>query len=260
MNIDQLYQQKANVSLNASLVALIPAIVLVLIGPFVIKHNNVVLLTTPFLLYSFSSYQVHLLFKTRAQQISDHLPPHLTEIGDASHVALAFLPAPSLTLQMYTEDGQLMGVLQDAKTSKWRWFVPRVLDKHLAREYHFVNPHNQSLVTFSQLNRKTWQVNAIDKRPLATITTPSPNRYLLNVQGNPIEVEQNSASLFMDTKWMDTEGEVLARVRRGWLPLPFRPYREDPNVPILSFSPHLDVDQKYALFMLIILAFRYIDH
>ena len=67
MNIQQYYEQSAMASLNGSLVAFIPTIVLV-IFVFVTHTYHLLLLLLPFLIYSFFCYQKFLL-NQRAQKL-----------------------------------------------------------------------------------------------------------------------------------------------------------------------------------------------
>ena len=68
MNIQQYYEQSAMASLNGSLVAFIPTIVLG-IFVFVTHTYHLLLLLLPFLIYSFFCYQKFLLNQRRSKAV-----------------------------------------------------------------------------------------------------------------------------------------------------------------------------------------------
>src|SRR3954451_20955568 len=105
MNIQQYYEQAAMASLNAALVAFIPSIFLLIYAVFITQAYHLVLLSAPFLIYSFFCYQKFLLDKNRAKAVklpSDIKTNSIENLFDQTELLVTFMPAPSLRLLLFT--------------------------------------------------------------------------------------------------------------------------------------------------------------
>ncbi|WP_066047929.1 hypothetical protein [Robertmurraya korlensis] len=257
MKIYTYYHDAAMTSLHASIVALIPPFLLICVGIILNQHHIILLLTLPFILYSFISYQIYLVNKHRMEDSKEPVVEKLEESIVSSSMAIQFLPAPSLRMLLFRQDGQLSGEIKDIYQHKLRWFIPYFLDQFFPKAYAF-SMFNEEIYTFI-LKGKNVSINDGNKC-VATVQRKSSKRYVIDSKMSTKEVFVQSSSLFTDVKLCNDRGELLARVRRGYLPRDWDKHIKDVNTPILTVSDQVTDIEKVILLAILTKIYRYRNH
>ncbi|MCM3599947.1 hypothetical protein M3175_04325 [Robertmurraya korlensis] len=260
MKIHNYYHYAAITSLHASIVALIPPFLLVCIGVTLKQHQSVLLLTLPFIVYSFISYQIFLVNKHR---MGDSDEPVIETTGESivgSSMAIQFLPAPSLRMLLFNKNGQLSAEIKDLYQYKFRWLLPYFIDQFFPKTYTFSKSHGGELYTFILKGKNILIMNNMDDKCIASIQRKSIKRYVVETNIANKEVIVQSSSFFMDIKLYNSQGEILARVRRGFLPRIYDKHIKDENTPILTFSEEVTDLDKVILLSILTKIYRYRNH
>ena len=150
MNIQQYYEQSATASLNGSLVAFIPSIIL-LIYAVVYTYILVILLLLPFLIYSFFCYQKFLLNQKRSKAVnlsSLAEDPIARDLLTEKQLLVTFLPAPSLRLLLFAANGIKVGEIRDQSFSPIRWFLPYFIDRLFVKKFGLYDQDDQPVVFY----------------------------------------------------------------------------------------------------------------
>ncbi|MFE8702017.1 hypothetical protein ACFYKX_15580 [Cytobacillus sp. FJAT-54145] len=260
MNIQQFYQQAANVSLNASLASFIPPIIILTLGVLVLPNGNIILFILPFLLYSFFCYQSYLLNKERSLGIHPyHLVKELefTSLLDQQNLLFSFMPAPSLRMVFFHTTGQYGGELKDVEYSGYRWFLPYFADKRLPRNYGLYNDQQQLLATFKRKGRKMIVMDSEEERIITLLWS---NHKVCLIEPSHTKIEIDSAALYIDSKYYNEQGSMIARVRKGLMPLEWGKVFKDSNTPVLSFDKDTTLQEKMIIFSSLIFQYSYSNH
>ncbi|QED48266.1 hypothetical protein [Cytobacillus dafuensis] len=260
-NIQQFYQKTASISLNSSLVALIPPFFLIIYGIIVVPNGKMVVLVVPFLLYSFISYQAYLINDNRSKEIKkiDEGIANQVSFLYEENVLLTFLPAPTLRLLVFSTNGQQVGEIRDINFMPFRWFLPFLFDKFIERKYGLYDANNKQIGSF------TFKKNRIE---IASSGIEIHSIKIQNTLGNGIAVifghENRSfllkqSRLFMDFQFL--KGcKNIARLRKGWMPIEWGKRFKDPNTPILIFEQQLPVEEKLLVYALLVKLFQSTNH
>ncbi|MGG0716884.1 hypothetical protein ABE096_04690 [Robertmurraya massiliosenegalensis] len=261
MNIQQFYRSAATTSLNGSIAALIPVIILIIPLTILIPGKEVVWTALPFFLYSISSFQSYLLNQERSSQIEGNL--HIGENHLSFHreneFLLTFMPAPSLRLLLFSPKGVVLGELRDVRYTKLRWFLPYFLDKFIPAEYGFYNAENQLMMKFKW---KRNQGNVYDRNGKLQMTIQEREGEVFDVilphSSFPIMI--HSERLFTDVQFKNMKKKTIGRVRKGWMPIEWEELFKDVNIPVFSFDDELTEEERYVLLALLVKIYRYRNH
>lgn len=259
MKIYTYYHYAAMTSLHASIVALIPPFLLVCVGVILNQHRSILLFTLPFIVYSFISYQIYLVNKQRKEDSKEPVVDQLEESIVSSTMALQFLPSPSLRMLLFRQDGQLSAEIKDIHQHKLRWFIPYFLDQFFPKVYAF-SKFNKEIYTFI-LKGKNISIMLNDgNKCVASIHKKAPKRYVIESKWSTREVFVQSSSLFTDVKLCNARGDLLARVRRGYLPRDWDKHIKDVNTPILTVSDQVTDLEKVIILAILTKIYRYRNH
>lgn len=260
MKIKNYYHYAAMTSLNASIVALIPPFLLVSVA-FVLKQPmSILLFTFPFILYSFISYQIFLVHK---QRIEDSKEPVITvaeESVDSTSFAIQFLPAPSLRMLLFRQNGQLSGEVTDASPKKVRWFLPYFIDQFFSKAYTFSKTNGDVLYTFIYKGNYVQVIQKDGNKCIGNILLKSSKSCVIETTMETREVFIQSSSFFTDVRLYNSKGDLLARIRRGFLPHVWDKHIKDANTPMLTFHGQLTSLDKVFLLAILAKIFRYRNH
>lgn len=260
MKIQNYYHYAAMTSLHASIVALIPPFFLVCIGVTLKQHHSILLLTLPFIVYSFISYQIFLVNKHRKEESEESVMERIGESVVGSSMAIQFLPAPSLRMLLFSKNGQLSAEIKDLYQYKFRWLLPYFIDQLFPKTYTFSKSDVGQLYTFILRGKKIFIMNNVGNKCVASVQRKSIKRYVVETNIPNKEVFVQSSSFFMDIKLYNSQGEILARVRRGFLPRIWDEHIKDVNTPILTFSEEVTDFDKVILLSILTKIYRYRNH
>lgn len=259
MNIQQYYQQSAAASLNASLAALIPSILLLIYAFFISQTYQLCLLAIPFLIYSFFCYQRFLLNQNRAKAVkfsTTSFVPSRTHLFE-SDLLITFMPAPSLRLLLFTPNGMKVGEIRDQSFFKLRWLIPNLIEKHMMKKYVLYDYNDEPIVYYRDLKDRI-KIISPNNQEIADI--------FKGIRGKEKEFFLETRSLFIknsslqDYSFHSSDGTQLARIQTGWMPLEWGERFVQANTPILSMSEELSEREKIQLFALLISLYQYVDH
>ncbi len=259
MKIHKYYHYAAITSLHASIVALIPPFFLICIGVTLKQHHSVVLLSLPFMVYSFIAYQIYLVNKQRMEALVETVVEMTEESVVESSMAVQFLPAPSLRMLLFSQNGQLSVEIKDVYQYKFRWFIPYFIDQFFPKTYTFSNSDGGELFTFI-IKGKNIVINRVDGQCVGRVHRKSFKRYVVETDISTKEVFLQSSSLFTDIKLCNSQGEILSRVRRGFLPRIWDRHIKDVNTPILTFNDEVTDLDKVIFLSILTKIYRYRNH
>ncbi len=259
MNIQQFYQKTAAISLNASLVSLVPPFFLILFGIIVVPNKYFVIFIIPFLVYSFCCYQSYLVNARRSKKVLESLTNTRisTKLLDAQEVMIAFLPAPSLRFVIFDKDGRQIGEVRDLTYWTLRWILPYILDKLLEKKYGLYDESNQLLATFL-LKKDGIEIFPLTGESFVIKKLRRSRKELIYTAGKQTLTIKQSV-LFTDYQFYKEE-ILISRLRKGWLPLEAGRKFIDPNTPVLTVENYVDKEEKLIVFAVLTERLRYTDH
>ncbi|KON87579.1 hypothetical protein AF332_12555 [Sporosarcina globispora] len=262
MDIGHYYRKTADISLNASLAALIPPFFFLL---FLINKSpgtNLILILFPFIIYSFLCHQMYLLNKQRAAEIVER---RFNNKGKAflsllcpSNVLIAFMPAPSLRMVIFDPEGRQIGEIRDMKMWKFRWFLPYFLDFFFPKRIGIYD-HNDNLEASILIHKKGIQISCANDSCNETIIYKKDGSNLVYENGC-IRYSIPKTFFYTDFQVLDEKSKRIARLRKGWMPLEWGKQFKDPNTPILSFNESLTAKDKLRVYAIFAALFLYRNH
>ncbi|MDR6998226.1 hypothetical protein [Neobacillus niacini] len=243
MKIDQYYRESACLSLNGSIAALIPTVFITLADLSFFKNKDLILLTIPFIIYSFISFQIYLFKVRQAIRIKRNLLRSRNfyhSIFETSHLLVVYLPK---RLQLFFPDGHLAGEIKKYRGKKVGFPV-------FSKIYALYDLNNQVIGIFKVNKGKYHKIEVYDRNQvyrgyyqIQKLNFRKYKKELFNANGRFIGAVEG-ASHFMDEKIMNSANRQLGRLRRGWMPLEWSNFFPEPNTPVLSFPDRLSEQDK----------------
>lgn len=240
MKIFEYYQTIAKVSLNGSIAALIPAI-LILGGNLLLFHNQQIMgLTIPFLIYSLICFQIYLLRMKQSFMIKENMPAKripYQSLFKARHLLVVYLNIQFPRIVLYFPDGMPAGELR-----KYRDEGSTILNR--TRIYALYNQTNQIKGFYKIIGNKKIEVFNDKNAYLGCFDkTVNGNGEFLNASGKIIG-QGEGALFFMDECNCDNAGQQVIKLRRGWMPVEWSSFFPDPNTPVLTFLKPISEKEK----------------
>ncbi|XJZ25833.1 hypothetical protein ACF5W4_10490 [Bacillota bacterium Lsc_1132] len=254
MTIDRYYRAVAKISLNGSIAALFPAIVIILGNFFVFNQAKIMLLTVPFIFYSFIQFHFYLRHINQSLSIQQQLLK--SQIGNYSlfgtrHLLVFYLNTQFPQLLFYFPDGSLAGTMQ-ASSGKQRSFL------RLTKEYTLLNKDSQIVGFYKVKGKRTIEVYDETNCYLGLFEVMKRGTFLKKAQKEVVDSTGRfvgaveGSRIFMDEHLLDQKNKSIGRLRRGWMPLEWHGLFPDPNTPVFSFSGNLTKNEKLLRFSLFI--------
>lgn len=263
MNIRQYYRLAASMSLNGSLLALVLIALFLFPTILLLPKKEIVVFFIPFLFYSFLSYQSYLIHTFRSEELEVESFDMKGErcLLAGKEMLLEFFPAPSLRLLLFNPEGILIGELRDLELKKYRWLLPYVIDRLLPQAYGLFDERKRLIAVFRlkrtgmvELSGKIAGHGVLESGP----RSDSKDKWTLSANGRTFTI--HSERLFTDIKVSDGGGALLARLRKGWMPLEWEQKFKDANTPVLSFSDHTNIEERLTVFAILTILLRYRNH
>lgn len=261
MNIQRYYRLKGQAFLNESLIVLFFAIFL--LPSFLIIGKMFFLL--PYILMSVYFYQMYLLNEMRSEQtfyssISSQVE-NFSFLFERKELLITFLPAPSLRMCFFVPEGCFSGEIRDLYFHKIRWFLPNFLDRKFAGKYGLFDEKNDLYFTFRLNGRNGMIVETKNGLPYIQLKKRmKKNEWIILNDHTEQKIFVKLEWFVTDFKFFDEKGEWLARVRKGWMPLEWEPFINDPNTPVFSFKEGLTSQERLAIFAILIYLYQYHNH
>lgn len=233
MKISDFYRDAATLSLNGSIAALFPAI-LIVGGNLSFFHNETIFtFVIPFLFYSFVSFQIYLAKKTKSLWIGQNMqfaPSLYQSIFSTNHLLIMFLNSTTPRLLLFFPDGYQAGEIRKYK-GKGIGFFSKMYALYNS-EHKVIGYFKISKEKIGVFNDKKEYIGCYRKSKLGILKN---KKQLLDASGKIIAAVEGSKT-FMDEKVLDKENKPISRLRRGWMPLEWDRYFPEPNTPVLTFT------------------------
>lgn len=262
MNIQDYYRKTASISLNASLASLVPPIFFMLYGLIAAPNKYIALLLIPFFLYSFVCYHYFL----RNDQWSKEMGMVSNEIKDKrfleeNQVLITFLPAPTLRMLIFDEDGEQLAEIKDMNFWLFRWFLP-YFSEHLFPKKYGIFDREGSIAGSFILKKKQIDIMEFNSDERVIITClPSLNQFAYFLKDQEKNIVVKHSSLYTDFQFfMKDSGIPIGRLRKGWLPANCGVLFKDPNTPLVTFDSKLTPGDKLVIYAIITKHLRCSNH
>ncbi|WP_413309439.1 hypothetical protein AA0X95_12950 [Bacillus sp. 1P10SD] len=237
MKIYEYYRDTANINLNGSIAALVPAIIIVVGNLYFFKSNEVMLLTIPFLIYSLILFQFCLFRLRQSISISRNMGEAKNSyfsLASARNLLVFYMSTPTVRIYLYFPDGYLAGVLKK-HDGKWldrlKFRKMYVLYNSEEEPIGFYKVKGGSVLKIEVYNKELTYLGCYKRESNGFLKD---KKEFLDQTGKPIGFIQGSTT-FMDEKVLDHSHHQLGRLRRGWMPISWSPLFPEPNTPVLSF-------------------------
>ena len=128
MKIDQFYRGTANLNLNGSIAALVPAIVIAVGNLYYFQNKQMMLLTIPFIVYSFISFQIYLFRMKQSMAIGRNMlqsESYYQNIFEARHLVVVFMNHQEPRLHLFFPDGYQAGLIKKYRQKGFLLFKKR---------------------------------------------------------------------------------------------------------------------------------------
>ncbi|MFF2450616.1 hypothetical protein ACFVSW_26590 [Neobacillus sp. NPDC058068] len=248
MKINEYYNDSANISLNGSIAALVPAVIIVFGNLSLYKSHEIMLLTIPFLTYSFICFQFY-LFRMKQSILITRNMVHArhnsvnASLFAAQHLLVCYLNTHSPSLLFYFTNGDLAGRIKRYRRKGLSRLRP-------SKMYALYTPQDEAIGFFEVKGKSLIKIGAFDqeKRYLGCFEKKKHKwrknqKLLLDATGKSIGAVEGS-SVFMDEKLIQSGNQPVLRLRRGWMPVEWSVYFPEANTPVLSFSGTLSDREK----------------
>jgi hypothetical protein len=246
MKINEYYRYTANLNLNGSIAALIPAVMIVAGNLSFIKNKEIMILIIPFLIYSLICFQIYLFRIRQSISINRKMAKserNLQSFFEARNLLVLFLNTNSSRLLFYFPDGHLAGMIK-------RFHGKGLKKISLSKIFALYNLDNEAVGYFKVSGKKKIKIEVFDykrkylgrfeKRRLNWRTN---KKELLDSKGRYIGAIEGS-SAFMDEQVNTGHPIPDGRLRRGWMPIEWSPLFPEPNTPILTLKETLSEEDK----------------
>lgn len=256
MNIQQYYQDTAQASLNGSLLACIPACLLIIYHSAFHSISGLLFWCVPFLLYSFMTYQNYMITSNRAKAITlVNTTSAQVDLFSQRELLLGFLPAPNVRMLLFHYHGQSLAEIRDLTFHKWRWFLPSFVDQWLYRN-RFALVVNQQVVAIITLQRYDILIEYNGKiMELRKVG----NKRLLCLENGQVYTLQY-ARTFMNLSIQFENGKELARLQRGWVPREWMALSKESNQPFLTINQTLTTEEQLILYSILMMYVKNVQH
>ncbi|WHY90171.1 hypothetical protein QNK12_21175 [Neobacillus cucumis] len=243
MKIDKYYRESASISLNGSIAALVPAFLIIVVDLSFFQNKKMMLLTIPFLIYSFISFQIYLFKVRQALLIKKNMLKSRSfyhSIFETGHLLAVYLPK---RLQLYFPDGNLAGEIKKYQGKKFGFpvfskiYALNDMNHQLIGIYKVKKGKYKKIEVFdrNKVYQGYYQIRKLNARKYKKELFDANERFIGAVEG---------ASLFMDEKIINSVNHQLGRLRRGWMPVEWSDFFPEPNTPVLSFTEGISESDK----------------
>ncbi|WHX98919.1 hypothetical protein [Neobacillus sp. DY30] len=246
MKIHEFYRSSANITLNGSIVSLVPAIIIGIGNLYFFQSNQIMLLTIPFIVYSFISFQVYLYRMKQAIFINRNMSQsnsHSDSLFSAKHLVVVFMNQQESSVHLFFPDGNEAGIIKRHRQKGFQLFRKQ-------RIYALYNKQYQAVGYYKIKKITPWIIEVYDKNKRylgclkkERITWLQEKKEMMDESGTSIGSVEGSG-YFMDECVLNQSRQQVGRLRRGWMPVEWSGRFPEPNTPVLSLSDNLTEKEK----------------
>lgn len=247
MKIDEYYRNLARINLNGSILALIPAILIIGGNLLFLRLPQFMLLTVPFLIVSIFNFQNYLRRTRQSLLIRKNLrnsngsPQSLFSV---EQLVLFFYNTFSPSLAIFFPDGYLAGkIIKYRQKRRKRGKSSKIYALYDSREelQGIFEVHREDKITINVYDSCNEFIGCLE------ITKPGlmkkEKKELLNANGRFIAAVEGSA-FYMDEQVINPKNRQVGRLRRGWMPLEWESHFPESNTPVFELEKGLPENVK----------------
>ena len=266
MNIQQYYQDKANISLNGSLVALVPTIIIVIVSFYSHVRLPLLFLVLPFCLYSLVCYQAYLLHRQHSLEATNNTRTQSSALLANPDLLIGFMPAPTLRMVLFDQEGNQVGEIKDARFCWWRWCLPYFIDRLFPSEFILYDRNKQVMAIYKRApNQKVMNVFFPDNQKLGSFlpqlqAASFKKRGFIFSLTTQQSIFVEGSAIYPDIKFRNLNGRIVSKLVKGWMPTEWGRHFRDTNTPIISFDQQIDDTDKLLIIGVLAEYFRYSSH
>ncbi|MDQ0197701.1 hypothetical protein [Neobacillus ginsengisoli] len=254
MKINEYYRDTANISLNGSIAALVPTILIIGGNISFFQKKEIMLLSIPFLVYSLLGFQIYLFRLNQSISIGKNIKKTKSlyqSIFNAKQLLVVYLNTQNPRLLLYFPDGHQAGEIKKYREKGFKIFG-------FTKTFALYNFHDQVIGFFKVKGKKHLKIEIYDRDNVylgcyekKKVAWRKQKKEWLDASGRYIGAVEGS-TFFMDEHLLDNSNRQVGRLRRGWMPLEWSPIFPEPNTPVLSFWEGLsEVDKLVRMSFLI---------
>lgn len=246
MKIHEFYRGSANITLNGSIAALVPAIIIGVGNLYYFQNKQIMLLMIPFIIYSLISFQIYLYRVKQSVSIErtmTQLQSYYQNIFEAKHLVVVFMNHQQPSLHLFFPDGHQAGMIKKYKQKGFRLF-------RKSRIYALYNKQEQTVGFYKIKQSKRLVVEVYDRNmnfvgcyEKEKISWLKEKKEMIDESGHNIGAVEGSA-YYMDERVYNQSRLQVCRLRRGWMPVEWSGRFPEPNTPVLSLSDTLSEKDK----------------
>ena len=250
MNIREYYKKTSHSNFLASWLSLILATLLFVFHIAGFIPGSVLWVTVPFILVSMAQFGSHYFYERKLKLFLAGEMPTDVNLLNSEHVLMAFLPAPTLRLLLFSEQGALLGEIRDRNMKWYMWMIPNTVTMFLPKSYELVDSSGELLASFQIKGGFSSEMRILlpggncvgvyrEKKTLKKI-----KGQVISDEGNEsLRIEAQTAVHSLDA-WT-SDGKLAASYRVGWMPLEWG-HRFRANTPVLTLSAKNGGEVKIA--------------
>ncbi|MHC0035664.1 hypothetical protein [Pseudoneobacillus sp. C159] len=244
MNIRQVYFKQAQLYLNSSLVTVLLGSIFIFLNVFIFSEKRLMVLSFPFLLYSLLLFQFYLLQYKRSISLSDKVIRSPRSSLLFNQQIILFYEKEAKTLLFFNSSGALTGKLfakQGSLTSRMDYYCPKEF---------ILEDYNQNKLASYFYQDETVDVYLPEHGYIGGAVL-NKDTLFHNLSGDD-KGEAIKAKLFLDEQVKNSFGQIIFRIRKGWMPIRCQKVFHTPNLPIVFINPTITNEEKLLYFSLLI--------
>jgi hypothetical protein len=254
MKIHEFYRGSANITLNGSIAALVPAIIIGVGNLYYFQNKQIMLLLIPFIVYSLVSFQIYLFRMKQSISVErsmPHLQSYYQSIFEARHLVTVFMNHQQPCLHLFFPDGHQAGMIKKHKQRGFFLFrKPRIYalynNQEMAVGFYKIKQLKRLVIEVYDRNMNF--LGCYEKEKISWLKS---KKEMIDESGHRIGSVEGSR-YFMDERVLNQSGQQVGRLRRGWMPVEWSGRFPEPNTPVLSLSETLSEKDKLVRMSLLI--------
>lgn len=266
MNIRDYYQKTAKSCFYVAWITLLLAIVFFICHILELFPSDLLTLVIPLLILSTAHFISFWLYNNRADKLENVPFKTSEELLCTDHILFAFMPAPTLRLLLFEQNGYLLGEIRDENMRWFMWMIPNFLSLLLPKEYVLINNHQEIIAKYhlkAGLANSMTVYNASNQ--IIGYYKENWRDSLFRFKGMlyksewiewiPISVPVSLHSLHLKT----VDEKKVASFQEGWMPLEWTK-RFELNTPVITFSSIVDENERIIILGLFTTVLHHRDH
>lgn len=245
MDIQKIYLRQAQLFLNSSLFSLIPASVFVFLIIVVIPGKNHMILVIPFLIYSLFLFQNYLLNYKRFITLTNKIEKVGTELPNllSCHQLLLYFDKEEKELVFLHPTGVILGKISEKEDS---YSLNR--NRLHPKKFVLIDSNENVLASY-------WKSETIDVHRNGQGYFGGFSNGVFSMLTGETMGDLSSKKIYLDDQIKNGRGEVIFRVRKGWMPIKYQEIFLNPNTPNVTINPALSDSEKLIFISLLVKKF-----